>query len=181
MKTSAVIRIITWSVVAVLLLALLLAGLTGGLTRLFGSWGWDWDWNWGGYSYSNSERYSAGSGSVSMQGIEDIQIDWTSGEVIVKTHEGSDITFSETGNYSDEDLKMHYLVEDGKLTIRYSASGMGWNIFNNINKKLEVNLPGELMLNNFTLCLAVGKRGKGGNRLYRVGIRADRHSGHHLQ
>lgn len=66
---------------------------------------------------------SAGSGSVPMTGVSEIEIDWVAGSVQVKSGEGTDIVFTETstGTLSDAQT-MRYRVKGNELSISFMES-----------------------------------------------------------
>ena len=76
MKTSAVIRIILWSMVVVLLTCILAVGLSGGelLGRPlpFGFSGVGFSGS--GFSYPDAGRYTAGGGSFPADQVDSIEI-----------------------------------------------------------------------------------------------------------
>lgn len=140
MKTSAVIRIVVWTLVALMLTGLLLAGV-------------------GGYSFfnrylsSHDMAYSdgdikLGGGNVNASNINRIEVEWVAGEVNISPTDGSEITFEESSRHeiraSD---RMYYDVSDGRLTIRFRRRKDDWHIFGinrSLDKKLTVKLPREL-------------------------------------
>lgn len=150
-RNSAIIRIVVWSVVALLLLALLGAGLSGRLSSRgreaaqsllpFSSG------NSSGagqsFDYAQSERYSIGAGSALAADIQHIDIQWIEGGVTVIAGEGDAITFGEESRYALEDdrYKMHYFVENGTLHIQYCASRIPLNILQSFGKSLTVVIP----------------------------------------
>ena len=139
LKTNAVIRIIIWSVVALVLVGLLISGLSGDLRRSAESWGWYWGFN---SSYANSSEYNVGNGSVGTQDIEYIDVYWEQGQVNVETYGGTEIVFEETGNTSsDSRLIMRYHVEGDRLVIRFGDSGIRWTSFNSVEKTLNLKIP----------------------------------------
>lgn len=150
MKTSAIIRIVVWGFVAVIILAVLIAGFTGSLLR-------NVTWNFPGFGFMNNsmysaqyehdDRYMAGNGSVSAAEITNIEIEWIEGAVTVIPTDTDVITFSETSRYElEERYKLHYYVNNGKLSIQYCASRLPLNIRRLYGKALTVTIPRELYL-----------------------------------
>ncbi|MCI8496690.1 MAG: DUF4097 domain-containing protein [Clostridiales bacterium] len=146
MRTSAITRIIIWSVVAALLIGVLLCGIFNwsfmGLRFQipssfgFGSFS---------YGYENAESYTIGGGEVSPELVQELDIHWVAGgEVKVIPYDGEKITFSET-SYGElkEDEQMRYLVRDGKLIIQYMGKTRLFGFFTGVNtsKTLEVKVP----------------------------------------
>lgn len=142
MKTSAVIRIVVWSLLAVILLGILITGLRG-----------KWDWNWLpfhiGYniSYPDSELYKIGGSSVKSSEIDEIEIHWVSGKVKVTAVGGDQISFEENDSEGlPEEERMRYYVNGKKLIIRYSAPTKWFQFFRGSRSKtLKVELPGKLL------------------------------------
>ena len=91
--------------------------------------------NFGGGSYSY-----AGSVSVSADGIDSLEIDWTSGAVYVFVHDGNDIRVSEFSrrNLRDGD-NMHVRTVGNTLSIDFVE---GRRVMRNMpSKRLEVMIP----------------------------------------
>lgn len=156
MKTSAIIRIIIWALVALLLVSLLAWGLGGAQDG--GGWFKDWfpsvNWNlnlWGSgftrYRYEDESRYSIGGASLSAADITAVQVDWIDGGVTVLTGDTQQVTFSETapGNLKEE-YRLRYYLDNGVLRIKYCASGARLNFGRSPNKELTVVVPASLAL-----------------------------------
>ena len=149
MRTSAIIRIITWSIVAIFLIAILVNVING--NKLFGI-------NIGisGYSYDDSDKYLVANGVVNVNDIKNVDINWISGKIKVIEYDGDNIEFYEEGSSSlDEDNKMRYLVEDGNLKIKFKnlRKFISLSLFNPFNKTLVVKIPTTYNneFNNFTI------------------------------
>jgi len=151
MKNFAIVRIIIWSIVAVICFSMLYAGLFG-RGKIFsfpelniGAWS--------GYVYGNSDKYSVGGGSVSADDIQSVEINWPAGSVDVVTYDDwDDIKFNEEGyNGADEKYAMRYLAENGKLIIRFSSPQRNWRFLRRLEKSLTVKLPRNLALHEFRL------------------------------
>ncbi len=157
MKTSAIIRIIAWSIAAIFFTALLISMLYG--NGIFGIQvgSINLPFSIGGtsmISYKDEERYTAGGSTVSAGDIHSMDINWTSGSVTVKAGSGKDIRFYEQEDNSlSENEKLRWLVSDGKLTIQFCKSGLkGANFFKNITgKNLVVEVPSGTSLDDFSL------------------------------
>ncbi len=141
MKTSVIVRIVIWSVVALLLVSILVVGLSGVFPGFnFSNW-----FRGTRMSGSTGERYTAGGGSVLAADISEIDIGWVDGSVeIIESADVDQITFSETANRQlEEEYQMQYAVNNGRLTIRFSQEYVGWSLFNNwfVDKHLTVEIP----------------------------------------
>lgn len=148
MKTSAVIRIILWSMVVVLLTCILAVGLSGGelLGRPlpFGFSGVGFSGS--GFSYPDAGRYTAGSGSFPADQVDSIEINWVSGGVTVRSYEGSELAFDETiRGQVDDSMRMRHYLKDRTLVIQFCAPRQ--SVFRSANspvKTLEVLVPESL-------------------------------------
>lgn len=147
MKTSAIIRIIAWSVVALLLTAVLCVAIIGPSWSFLPSFD---DLNWGvslggaNLTYSDSELYSPVSGPVTLDGIHALNVSWYAGGVSVQPHDENTVSFSETGAETvGEELKMHYYVKDNQVFIRFSKSKT-WRVFRFSGKQLTILVPRSL-------------------------------------
>lgn len=153
MRTSALIRIVVWSAVALLILTILLAGIAGSLFSNALGYIPFFRYNASNnYSsqYDYNQLYTAGNGSVSATDITAIDIEWIEGAVTVLPADTDVITFSETSRYElEERYKLHYYVRDGRLSIQYCESRAPLNFRYAFGKSLTVTLPRELYLNMF--------------------------------
>jgi len=150
MKNYAVVRIVAWSIVAVVCFGILCAGLSGRGSLFsfpalnFGSWS--------GYAYGDSDKYTVGGGSVSANDIQSVEIHWISGSVDVVAYDGDIILFSEEGyDGADENYAMRYLAGNDKLIIRFSAPHINRRFLRREQKSLTVKLPRDLSLGEFRL------------------------------
>lgn len=97
-------------------------------------------------SYANADAYTVAS-SGSATAIENIDIDWYNGSVVVKTVEaGGKLSFKEIteGEETTDDTTMHYLVDGNTLRIRYCVSGK--ISLGKLKKYLYVDVPANLTL-----------------------------------
>lgn len=140
MKTSAVIRIVIWSAVALLLISFLVAGMSGAFPNFSFR-------NWIFYrlpSNATGERYTAGGGSVNASDITELDIQWVDGTVDIVQNETIDqILFNETANKPlEKQYQLQYSVNNGRLTIRFCEERAVWGLFNwSANKRLTVEIP----------------------------------------
>lgn len=135
-KTSAVMRIVIYSLLAVFLLGFLVTGLKGNLPFRLPA-----------FSYAGSEEYTAGGGEISAEGIRDIEVNWNSGSVNITVYDGDHIILNESSKDSlEENQRMRYLSKNGKLTIQYCAPFRNFRFWDIRvpDKNLEVKIPKEL-------------------------------------
>ena len=93
------------------------------------------------YTYDNAHLYTAGNGSTTEK-IHSIDIDWVNGDIKVVFGDVKVPTWKETATPKNEDnhLKMHYLIHNGELEIRFCQSGH-WQTQKGIQKDLLLTLP----------------------------------------
>ncbi len=86
--------------------------------------------------YEQEDAYHVGVETVT-EPVDELELYWSSGKIIITTHAGSDIRMTETG-YRSERQQLRWRVKDGKLIIREQASGLSWSL---PGKTLELSLP----------------------------------------
>lgn len=134
MKTSAIIRIVIWSLVACLLVSVLCIGLAGGFKGFSIGFGTS-------YSYEDADRYQIGSGQTDGSAIHTVEINWVRGKVQVQPGGESEIRWDETSNHSLKDSqRVHYLAENGVLKLQFRDSSW-FHLGNSPAKELTVTLP----------------------------------------
>lgn len=143
-KSSAWIRLIAFSIVALVLTGVLLIGCFGE------GFSFDSDFSFGFFSgvhYSNADAYAVGNGSVAADTLTDVEIHWRSGAITIMPSDGKqiEITESPSEKLKDKD-KLRYLYKNGKLTIQYKKSSFSFFSFSSSSrKKLEVKIPRNLI------------------------------------
>ncbi len=144
-KSSAIIRIIIWSIVALLLTQILCSALGGG-TSFFAN---RFHFNFGFHSlrYQNESDYSVGDFTCNAE-IRAIKIYWIGGNINIESYDGSDIAVSEnaSGSIRRKDC-LRYLVKDDTLIIRARKSGFYFGSGVKYRKNLTVRLPESLSQN----------------------------------
>lgn len=92
------------------------------------------------YTFENTDAYTAGEGSVSAETVVSLDIDWVAGGVEIAVSESAtEISFSESSEYTEEEYKLRYLVDDSVLRIRFMRSGA--KIKSGYHKELRVTVP----------------------------------------
>lgn len=153
MKTNAIIRIIVWSVVLLLLCAVLFAGLN---FRALSRWRASLQKDANSPTVSNaapSEESPSNdpsssaadtntAASVPANSVREIEIDWVSGSIQIIPTDVTEITFTET-EVIDAKYAMVWKLEGEKLSIEFCAgqtvSGFGsWNV---PEKDLMIQVP----------------------------------------
>ena len=135
---SAVARIIIWSVVALLSLAILLVGLGVGLfvvrTEYFVSTG---------ETVTNQE-------TLNPADVRELEIDWAAGSITIMTADTDEITVTETGNITDA-YSMICTLSDGTLNIAYAKSKPYIGFTSAPVKDLTVTVPWDWYCNSLEL------------------------------
>lgn len=135
-KTSAVIRIICWSIIAVALIAVLILGLNK-------RWHFT-PFQTGGWSYPESSKYTAGPAKLPADKIKNINVDWLDGSVTLTTADTDKLTVNETSRQKlSADKQLHYYLKDDTLLIQYrgATKNLISTFSNGLSKKLEIQIP----------------------------------------
>lgn len=98
------------------------------------------------YYYEDSENYVAGD--TELTGIiENIEINWMSGNVTVLTHSTNTVSISEKSvKELTENTKLHYWLENTTLHIKFLACGK-WDL-SEYKKDLTILVPEDLVISN---------------------------------
>lgn len=140
-KKSAGIRFIVWLAVAVFLTVMLIMGISGfsflGKEISCGGFGM-------GYTYPNADKYEKGDFTLEEE-ISRLEVNWISGNVYLKVTD-DDKVYAEETEVSDDDRKMRYLVENGKLTIQFQKSKR-FMLSSSFSKDLTVYIPKKMAEN----------------------------------
>ena len=126
MKTNVITRIIVYSLLIVFLVGLLLTCLGVGAFMFNLGFGTD--------------EYNTGSGTVSATDIRNLDIDWAAGSVTITTAETDHITFTESGNFSD-DYAMIFNAKNGTLSVEYSKPSVWIGFGSTPSKDLTITVP----------------------------------------
>lgn len=136
-KNSVIVRIILWTLTALILLGVLLWGLEllpGLSIRGFSFGGWN-------FNYLDSAQYQVGSGSVSAAGLRSLEINWVDGSVNLEVTDGNSVVFREPDGLDEED-QLRYRVVGDRLIIQYGKPRWGFGIhFSRPAKNLTVEIP----------------------------------------
>lgn len=109
-----------------------------------------------GYSgtvYPDAKSYSAGGGEIDGE-VTALDVEWSSGKVIVETYDGDCVVLSEecAKELSDE-MSLHYRLKNGVLTVKFSASGVRL-VSGILHKTLTVKLPAKYTLDELEVSVA---------------------------
>ena len=136
MNKNAIVRIVIWSLVILVLIGILLAGLGGFARRhLVISETAETD-------ISQMVEISGDSASVTAEGIRDIEIDWAAGTITIAPGDVEEITVSESA-VSDEKYQMVSKQSGDKLTIQFCREtvSFGMHLNESIKKDLVITVP----------------------------------------
>ena len=125
MKKNAAIRIVVYSLIILLLTAVLAAGI------LLPRW-----WNRLG-AHTGLSGAASGGASVEQAGVRELEIQWTAGSVTIQPEDIDRIEFAETGD--DEHPMVWKLVQD-RLVIR-DYEGSNWMGWQDMEKDLVIRVP----------------------------------------
>ena len=99
------------------------------------------------YTYENGDKYTAGDREIT-ENIENIDIDYLSGNVKVTGSDSDSVLIKETCNIElDDKRKVHTWVDGNTLYVRYCASANRLDL-NNLKKQLVIELPQSVDLND---------------------------------
>ncbi len=134
-KGVAITKLVAWTIVAVILIALLsvLMVFHHGLNFSFslGIFGAEY--------YEDADKYSAGNAKYDSV-INSIEIDWAVGKIIVTVYDGDEISVEESYSGSDQDDRMRTRISGDTLMIKFAKSGVKY-INDPPKKTLTVRIP----------------------------------------
>ncbi len=133
MKRNAIVRIILFSLIAVILIGILATGL---LVDTF-------SFSNGSWESSHSDGTVSSVGKVDADKVSAIHIEWASGNIRIQPGDVHEITFAET-EVENEKHRMVWKQNGSRLTLQFSrdgvfATGFGTNI--TISKDLVITVP----------------------------------------
>ena len=93
-----------------------------------------------GLTYAHADRYTAGEAALTEK-VENLDVDWTSGDIRIEYHTGSEIRVTESGNREiTGDDQVRWWLDGATLRIRYAKSGR-FRLFDTLKKTLTLSLP----------------------------------------
>ena len=111
--------------------------------------------NYMSYTYDNSEKYVAGD-QVITDMINNLDIDYVSGDVHLSVGSSNEVTVKETVNKEIEnDLKVHTYVDGDTLYVRFCKSTSGI-VSLDASKKLEITIPSDRILKSLKIDVSSG-------------------------
>ena len=141
-KTSAVIRIVSWSIVAVILTIVLIMGVLGNWNVTLFPFGNHT--TSGGWTYAESGKYTAGPAELPADIIKNIRVNWLDGSITLSAADTDQVIVKETSSQKlSTKEQLHYYLKGDTLLIEYR--GATKNIItafaNGLSKKLEIQIP----------------------------------------
>ncbi len=131
-----------------ILLSIAGATMMGALTGC--SFGWTTS-----YIYENGDKYTAGDREISEK-IENIDLDYLSGDVIMSESNSDKITITEASKKELSDLqRVHTWVDGGTLYVKCAASAKKLDM-NMLGKQLTIGIPGGTNLKGLNLHISSG-------------------------
>ena len=141
MKKYAVLRIVLFSIAILVLVGILIAGLSAGISS-------------GHFSISLGntpiDGTAASSGSVSADEVRNIEIEWAAGSITIQPGDTDVITFSET-EVSDEKNKMIWKQDGDTLAIQFCQSQVFFGISFDQSKDLTITVPQDWICNDLDI------------------------------
>lgn len=131
MKSNAVLRIVIYSILALILIIALIAGL---LVRNFAI-----DFKFG---FSEIQGTRGSSGSVNAADVQALKIEWVAGNVKVQPGDTDQITFQEDEGLAEKD-QLIWDLSGNCLTIHYMQPRVNIGISVEISKDLIITVPKE--------------------------------------
>lgn len=102
-------------------------------------------------TYANADQYTAGDTEITEK-VENIEIDWLTGNVSVVPHSGNTVLVSEKAEAGmPEELRVHWWLEGATLHVKFAASGTGFRQFHAWHKDLIVTVPETLSLDDVVI------------------------------
>lgn len=131
------------------------------------------------YYYEGSNAYSAGNAELQASKVNNIEIDWLSGDVVIEQYDGDTILITEENAPNNENNKLHYhLNNNGYLQIKYFSSRQEAGIYHKVqNKTLHIKVPANWNIENLEITVETGsvtaKSLQIDNKLYVTAVTGD--------
>lgn len=152
MKANAIIRIVILSVVLIVLLGILLAGL--GLKGLFDRRASEVRWE-SSHVPVNSAESAMSDVSTASAGIRNIEVEWVLGTITIQAGDVDQVVYQETA-VSDSKYKMVTKNSSDQLKIQYCSDNMilSFPIFGtdiDVVKDLTITVPRDMVLDSLEI------------------------------
>ncbi len=153
MKRKAIVRIVVWSLIIVLLAAVIISAIAASKNGLGGFQVGLGRFSLGYYRFGNSGEYQIGDFSADAGSVSEIEIEWLYGDVRVESYDGDSISVSEDAGLDEDDM-LRYRIHDGKISIKYRKSGF---YYGSREKDLVVMVPNDADLDELKVSAGVGE------------------------
>lgn len=133
---GAVVRIVIWSIVLCILCNIFIFFLVRNPGDSFPFFSIE-------MGFYNDDSYSTGDAEIS-EVIRSLDLDWTSGRVIVQLGEGEKATLTETysdGTIPEENQKMRWKMENGRLSVKFRSPRFSFFFGTQKSKYLTLTIP----------------------------------------
>ena len=137
-KGSAKVRMVSYSIVAIILTVILVLGIVSGPVWTGLSCG---GINIGGYYYKDADKYSVGEFTLD-EDVSSINVDWVAGNVKFVITDKDKLYVEET-DVEDEEDELRYRVVKGTLMIKYRKAKR-FSYGNDVKKDLTIYVPEEM-------------------------------------
>ena len=132
MRTSAIVRIVLYSIAILILISILAGALFLNNVAIHTDW----------QTFFTSENTGtvASVGYVPAGEIRDIQVEWAAGDIFIEPGDVSEITFSETAGLAKED-QLIWSKKGDKLVIQFCKTRVYFGISVEAPKSLKIVVP----------------------------------------
>lgn len=132
MRTSAIVRIVLYSIAILILISILAGALFLNNVAIHTDW----------QTFFTSENIGtvASVGYVPAGEIRDIQVEWAAGDIFIEPGDVSEITFSETAGLAEED-QLIWSKKGDKLVIQFCKTRVYFGISVEAPKSLKIVVP----------------------------------------
>lgn len=118
-KSAAIVKLVAWSVVAVVLIALFALLMVGQSMNFLPIGGF---YFFGGEVYPDADSYSVGDATYKAD-IKELNIDWTAGDVNIITYDGEEIKIEEKGAGEKDENRMRTRLQGDRIDVKFIKSG----------------------------------------------------------
>lgn len=132
MRSSAIVRIVLYSIAILVLLSILAGSL------LLNTFMVNTDWE--SFFISENTGNLSSVGSVSAQEVRDIEIEWAAGSITIRPGDVTEITFEESEGLSEKE-QMVWSQKGDKLVIQFCKTRLFFGVSIDSPKDLVITVP----------------------------------------
>ena len=150
-RASAIVRLVIWSVVALILTATLCLFLIAPSINNWMNIGIPGVFGFNGYTYPDADTYSVGGATLTPESedyetVKNIDIGWLAGSVKVVPSEGDEIKiYEEDVSGVEESHLLRWRLKNGTLSVKYAESGLMWYDGKDEVKHLTLSIPEDML------------------------------------